>query len=129
MADQKEGNQIGTFSEVNNRVCKTVSLLQTSGDLNSLLAEHESMTMVQNRRRGCCCCNIYRMWSYRKIVTQEEQYNYNLRKIEEWKSKQARQNKLDEPNNSRPDSREIAIREANQFRDTLVRDTTLVTTN
>ena len=50
------------------------------------------MTMVksdENRRRGNCCTNCFRMWSYRKIVTQEEQFNYNLRKIEEWKNKQA----------------------------------------
>jgi hypothetical protein len=50
------------------------------------------MTMVEsneNRRRGNCCTNIFRMCSYRKIVTQEEQYNYNLRKIEDWKNEQA----------------------------------------
>jgi len=106
---------------VNNRVGKTVTLLQSLDEMHSLIAEHESMTMVESRRRGNCCTNIYRMWSYRKIVTQEEQYKYNLRKIEEWKAKQSiKLIKRDMSADVRPDSRQLAILEAAQYRDTFI---------
>jgi len=61
------------------------------------------------------------MWSYRKIVTQEEQYKYNLRKIEEWKAKQSiKLIKRDMSADVRPDSRQLAILEAAQYRDTFI---------
>ena len=92
LAEEEEGNSIGTNAPVKNRVGRTATLLQKNDDIDYLISEHSQMTMVESnesRKRGNCCTNCFRMWSYRKIVTQEEQYLYNLRKIEEWKSEQA----------------------------------------
>ena len=43
------------------------------------------MTMKsQRRQRGSFCVNCCRMCNYRKIVTQTEQYEFNMKKIKEW---------------------------------------------
>jgi len=39
----------------------------------------------KKKRKGGCCRNCCRMWNYRKVVTQQEQYDFNMRVIEDWK--------------------------------------------
>jgi len=61
------------------------------------------------------------MCRYRKIVTQEEQYNFNLRKIEEWRNRNSIQPvKRDISVDLRPNSRQLAMLDAEKFRDTLI---------
>ena len=43
------------------------------------------MTTIGSHRKSSCCANFFRMCRYRKIVTQQEQYEFNMRKINEWK--------------------------------------------
>ena len=87
LASKEEGSSIAHGDNndvVTNRVPLTVLQIAVSkdGDLQSVINEHEAQTMDQEgvsraHQRGCCR-NFWRMWSYRKIVTQTEQYEYNM---------------------------------------------------
>ena len=55
-------------------------------NLTEIIQEHEELTMRDRRKKkGGFCRNFCRMWCYRKIVTQTDQYNNNMLMIEEWK--------------------------------------------
>ena len=43
---------------------------------------------VKKDKRDSFFKNCCRMWNYRKIVSQSEQYEFNMKKIEEWKQMQ-----------------------------------------
>jgi len=51
-----------------------------------LISDHEKATMAQEQQqKSNCCSNFCKMWNYRKIVSQVEQYDYNMAKIAHWK--------------------------------------------
>ena len=52
--------------------------------MESLIQEHDDFTTRSSnlfRDKTNCCKNFCRMWSYKKVVTQKQQYDFNMRKI------------------------------------------------
>ena len=80
---------------VKNRIGKTQAKLigDSEHEKQSLVNEHEFLTIMHNddgnirKRKGCFLINCCRMCNYRKIVTQKEQYDINMRTISNWKQK------------------------------------------
>lgn len=83
-------------ARVNNRISKTVQAvrMEMGDNLNDVVLEQNSRTLERKSIRGrrSCCRNFCAMWNYKKIVTQEEQYEWSMREVERLRALQNRSN-------------------------------------